>query len=75
MAHYELKLSRSLRGRHIWWRTRSIAGPKEGRAAAAGFRMPGAPVANWVVVAFLLFVTAMLWFQPDTRVALYVAPV
>jgi L-asparagine transporter-like permease len=32
-------------------------------------------VVNWLVVAFLLFVTAMLWLQPDTRVALYVAPV
>jgi AAT family amino acid transporter/D-serine/D-alanine/glycine transporter len=47
----------------------------DGRVAAASFRMPGAPVVNWLVVAFLLFVTAMLWLQPDTRVALYVAPV
>ena len=47
----------------------------EGRVAAASFRMPGAPVVNWLVVAFLLFVTAMLSLQPDTRVALYVAPV
>jgi amino acid transporter, AAT family len=48
---------------------------RDGRVAAASFRMPGAPVVNWVVVAFLLFVTAMLWLQPDTRVALFVAPV
>jgi amino acid transporter, AAT family len=48
---------------------------KDGRVAAASFRMPGAPVVNWLVVAFLLFVTAMLWLQPDTRVALFVAPV
>ena len=47
----------------------------EGRVAGASFRMPGAPVVNWLVVAFLLFVTAMLSLQPDTRVALYVAPV
>jgi AAT family amino acid transporter/D-serine/D-alanine/glycine transporter len=47
---------------------------REGRVAAASFRMPGAPVVNWLVIAFLLFVTAMLWLQPDTRVALYVAP-
>jgi AAT family amino acid transporter/D-serine/D-alanine/glycine transporter len=51
------------------------------RAVAAGrikpstFRMPGAPVANWLVLAFLLGVTAMLWRGEDTRVALYVAPV
>jgi amino acid transporter, AAT family len=46
----------------------------EGRVAAASFRMPGAPFVNWLVLAFLLFVTAMLWLKPDTRVALYVAP-
>ena len=46
----------------------------EGRVAAASFRMPGAPVVNWLVLAFLLFVTAMLSLRPDTRVALYVAP-
>ena len=47
---------------------------REGRLAAPTFRMPGAPVVNYLVIAFLLFVTAMLWLQPDTRVALYVAP-
>ncbi len=48
---------------------------REGRVAASAFRMPGAPVTNWVVVGFLLFVTAMLSLDPGTRVALYVAPV
>ena len=46
-----------------------------GRAAAAPFRMPGAPLANWLVLAFLVLVTVMLARDPDTRVALYVAPV
>jgi amino acid transporter, AAT family len=46
-----------------------------GRAAAAPFRMPAAPLANYLVLAFLLLVTAMLWRDPDSRVALYVAPV
>jgi amino acid transporter, AAT family len=46
-----------------------------GRAAPAPFRMPGAPLANWVVLAFLVLVTVMLARDPDTRVALYVAPV
>jgi AAT family amino acid transporter/D-serine/D-alanine/glycine transporter len=46
-----------------------------GRVAAAPFRMPGAPLANWVVLAFLAAVTVLLWPDPDTRVALYVAPV
>jgi amino acid transporter, AAT family len=45
-----------------------------GRVHASSFRMPGAPVANWLVVAFLVGVTAMLALDDDTRVALYVAP-
>jgi len=46
-----------------------------GSALAAPFRMPGAPYANWLVIVFLLAVTAMLGLDDDTRVALYVAPV
>jgi amino acid transporter, AAT family len=46
-----------------------------GRATPAPFRMPCAPVANWVVLTFLVLVTVMLARDPDTRVALYVAPV
>jgi amino acid transporter, AAT family len=46
-----------------------------GRATAAPFRMPLAPFANWAVLAFLVAVTAMLWLDKETRVALYVAPV
>jgi amino acid transporter, AAT family len=56
---------------HANYRRAAVAG----RAAAAPFRMPGAPFANWVVLAFLVLVTAMLVRDPDTRVALYVAPV
>jgi AAT family amino acid transporter len=48
---------------------------RAGRAQAATFRMPGAPVANWVVLAFLVMVTVLLAWDDDTRVALYVAPV
>lgn len=47
---------------------------RAGRVAAAPFRMPLAPFANWAVLVFLLAVTAMLWLDKDTRVALYVAP-
>jgi L-asparagine transporter-like permease len=36
--------------------------------------MPGWPVINWAVIAFLLIVAGMFWLDPDTRVALYVAP-
>jgi AAT family amino acid transporter/D-serine/D-alanine/glycine transporter len=56
---------------HLGYR-RAVA---EGRAAAVDFRMPGAPVANWLVVAFLVLVAVFLGFDPSTRVALYVAPV
>jgi amino acid transporter, AAT family len=46
-----------------------------GKAPAAVFRMPGAPFANWAVLAFLVALSALLWRDADTRVALYVAPV
>lgn len=47
----------------------------QGRVAPAPFRMPGAPLANWIVLGFLVLVSVMLARDPDTRVALYVAPV
>jgi len=48
--------------------------PCLGRVHAVSFRMPGAPVVNWIMILFLLAVAAMLWLDPGTRVALYVAP-
>jgi hypothetical protein len=47
----------------------------EGRAHDVSFRMPGAPLANWLVVGFLIVVAALLSIEPGTRVALYVAPI
>jgi amino acid transporter, AAT family len=46
-----------------------------GHELPSGFPMPGAPVANWLVILFLLIVVAMLSLDSETRVALYVAPV
>jgi AAT family amino acid transporter/D-serine/D-alanine/glycine transporter len=46
-----------------------------GRVRAVAFRMPGAPVVNVLVVAFMIVVSALLALDPGTRVALYVAPV
>jgi AAT family amino acid transporter len=46
----------------------------EGRVKGVSFRMPGWPVINWAVIVFLLIVACMFWLDPDTRVALYVAP-
>ena len=47
----------------------------EGRAHGVAFRMPGAPLANRLVVGFLIVVAALLSVDPGTRVALYVAPI
>ncbi len=56
---------------HLGYR-RAIA---RGEAQPVSFRMPGAPVSNWGVLAFLVMVAIFLGFDPSTRVALYVAPV
>ena len=48
---------------------------RAGRAHAVSFNMPGAPVANWLVVGFLVLAAALLAVEPGTRVALYVAPI
>ena len=48
---------------------------RSGQAQSVSYRMPGAPYANWLVIAFLIIVSAMLSMDPGTRVALYVAPV
>ena len=53
---------------HLNYRRAVLAG----RVPAAPFRMPGAPFANWAVLAFLVAVSALLWRDPDNRVALYV---
>ncbi len=47
----------------------------EGRIQGRGFRMPGGPVANWGVLAFLALIAVFLGVDPETRVALYVAPI
>ncbi|MEG2049958.1 MAG: amino acid permease, partial [Comamonas sp.] len=48
---------------------------KQGRAAAVAYRMPGAPLTNWFVLAFLLVVLGCLSLDASTRVALYIAPI
>jgi len=54
------------------WSYRSAV--RAGSARAVSYRMPGWPFANWLVVAFLLYVAQMFSLDPETRVALYVAP-
>jgi amino acid transporter, AAT family len=45
-----------------------------GLADAVAYRMPGAPVTNWIVIGAVVVTSVMLWFDAQTRVALYVAP-
>ncbi|WP_018662744.1 amino acid permease [Heyndrickxia acidiproducens] len=44
-------------------------------AAKVPFKMPFAPYANWIVLAFFVFVLVVLGFAEDTRMALFVTPV
>ncbi|MGG3435123.1 amino acid permease [Heyndrickxia coagulans] len=44
-------------------------------AAKISFKLPFAPVINWVVLLFFVFVLVVLGIAKDTRVALFVAPV
>jgi D-serine/D-alanine/glycine transporter len=47
---------------------------KPENAAANTFRMPGAPVVNWILLAFFVFVLVLLGFASDTRTALFITP-
>jgi amino acid transporter, AAT family len=55
---------------HMKYRTAVV----EGRVKGVSFKMPGWPIVNWAVIVFLLIVACMFGLDPDTRVALYVAP-
>lgn len=39
------------------------------------YKMPFAPVSNWITIIFLACVVVASAFRPDTRIALYVTPV
>ena len=39
------------------------------------YPMPHSPVSNWVSMAFLAFVVVVMFFNEDTRIALYIAPI
>jgi AAT family amino acid transporter/D-serine/D-alanine/glycine transporter len=56
---------------HLGYR-RAVAA---GRVEASPYRMPGAPVVNYLVLAFLALVLVLLAFDEGTRVALYVGPI
>ncbi|MFE3887920.1 hypothetical protein ACFXPQ_34320 [Streptomyces lydicus] len=53
---------------HLRYRSRVRAG----LLSAVGFRMPGAPVTNWIALAALAFVVVLMTTSPDTRPGLYV---
>ncbi|PTX64430.1 AAT family amino acid transporter/D-serine/D-alanine/glycine transporter [Melghirimyces profundicolus] len=48
---------------------------KRGEAPEVDYRLGGTPVVNWLVIAFLVMVAVLLWFDPETRVALFVGPI
>lgn len=43
--------------------------------AGLKYPMPHYPYGNWISLAFLVFVVIVMFFDPDTRVALYIAPI
>ncbi|MEN6414688.1 MAG: amino acid permease [Veillonellales bacterium] len=45
------------------------------QVAALRYPMPHYPSANWVSLAFLVLVVVIMFFDADTRVALYIAPI
>ncbi|MFF3541553.1 amino acid permease [Streptomyces platensis] len=53
---------------HLRYRSRVRAG----LLPTVGFRMPGAPVTNWIALAALAFVVVLMTTSPDTRPGLYV---
>ncbi|MEU6342322.1 amino acid permease [Streptomyces sp. NPDC046977] len=53
---------------HLRYRARVRAG----LLPASDFRMPGAPVTNWLSIAALLLVVVLMAIDPDTRLGLYV---
>jgi amino acid transporter, AAT family len=52
---------------HLAYRRKVAAG----EVPASPFRMPGSPVTNWIVIAFLAFVAVLLAFNASQRIALY----
>ncbi|MER5390697.1 amino acid permease [Saccharopolyspora sp. NPDC002686] len=56
---------------HIGYR-RKVA---RGELPNGPFRMPFAPVSNYIVLAFLAFVVVLLAFDEETRIALYITPI
>ncbi|GAA0273357.1 amino acid permease [Streptomyces polychromogenes] len=47
----------------------------EGRVAGSPYRMPGAPYTNWLALGCFAFITVLIGWDDDTRIALYVMAV
>jgi len=58
----------------VWSHLKYRESVSKGLSKSVFYRMPGAPYANWFVIAFLVLVMFFLAFDAETRVALYVAP-
>ncbi|WP_417068367.1 amino acid permease [Niveibacterium terrae] len=59
----------------VWSHLKYRRAVAHGRASAVAYRMPGAPYANFFVLAFLVLVLGFLACDASTRIALYVTPV
>lgn len=54
---------------HLAYRRAVRAGTKP----AVAFRLPGAPVTNWIVLGFIALILVLMAYNPDTRTAFYVS--
>jgi AAT family amino acid transporter/D-serine/D-alanine/glycine transporter len=54
---------------HLAYRRAVRAGTKP----AVAFRLPGAPVTNWIVLGFIVTIIVLMASSPDTRIAFYTA--
>ncbi|MEU9327928.1 amino acid permease [Streptomyces canus] len=53
---------------HVRYRREVVAG----RLPASSFPAPGGSAGSWIAIVFLLFVTCLIAYDPDSRVCLYV---
>lgn len=51
------------------------AGLTAQQVAQIKYPMPFSPISNWISLLFLIFVAVAMFFNADTRIALYIAPI
>jgi aromatic amino acid transport protein AroP len=76
----ELLISLDVAGLILMWGIIVITHIKFTKALALGqkwaeFPAPLSPFSNYLCLAFLVLITGVLWFTPDTRISVYLMPV